>query len=540
MPASATPSFNFADLFGSVAAAVPDRPVTKCGDRVFTYAEMDARSGALAGYLAAGGIGRGDNVGLQLANGPEYLEAFIAACKIGAVPFNINYRYVSKELDYLYRNSDIRALFFNTEYADAVLPVAADIDSLALMLTAGDSAAGDSAARDEPRLRDYEAAIAEGHAEPDPADRRDDDQLIIYTGGTTGAPKGVVWPHRSLFFGALGGGAYYHPDRQPVSSPQQIGERIPDTPHQVALPIAPLMHGAALWTAISSLFAGHTLVLNPDSAFDAEKIWSLVERERVNIMAIVGDAMGAPLIDALEAEPERWDLSSLTYIGSGGAVFSEHLQQRFRARLPSIMITSSLGATETGVMGPGTRETDDGLMRYDPRPDIAVVVDGTRLAEPGEVGTVARCGVVPVGYYGDPEKTAATFVKLGGVDYALGGDAARLEEDGSITVLGRGSTCINTGGEKVYPEEVEQALKSHPAVSDALVVGIPHPRWTQMVAAVIALKEGADADAALLREHCRGQLAGYKVPREIRFEPGLKRSVVGKPDYAWAKERFTA
>jgi fatty-acyl-CoA synthase len=533
MTSNPNPSFNFADLFDVVVGAVPDRPVVVCGEDSLTYAELNERASSLAGYLAANGIKRGDNVGLQLANGPAYLEAFVAASKIGAVPFNINYRYVKAELRYLYENSDAAAIFFNSSLADSVLPVAAEVDSLILLL-----AVGEELDVDDRRVKSYEGAIAEGLSEPDPAERRDDDLLIIYTGGTTGDPKGVMWPHKSLFFGALGGGGFYHP-KGPISKPEELAERVLETPLVKTLPLAPLMHGAALWTAISSLFAGHTLVLSPDTGFDAGKIWDTVSREGVNIMAIVGDAMAAPLIDALEEHPGKWDLSPLYYIGSGGAVFSEHLQNRFRKALESITISSSLGATETGVMGPGNRETKEGLMRYDPRPDLAVLVDGKRLAEPGELGVVARRGLVPVGYYGDPKKSAATFVNIDGVDYALGGDAARLEEDGSITVLGRGSTCINTGGEKVYPEEVEQVLKSHPAVADAMVVGIPHPRWTQMVAAVVALRQGADASSDSLQEHCRNELAGYKAPREIRFEPQLQRSAVGKPDYAWAKERLT-
>jgi len=533
MTTLSNPSFNFADLFEAVAAAVPERTVLVCGDDALTYAELSERSAALAGYLHANGIRRGDNVGLQLANGPAYLEAFLAACRIGAVPFNINYRYVKAELNYLYDNSDIKALFFNSSMADDVLPVAAEVDTLELML-----AVGEELSVDDRRVKSYEAAIAEKSPEPDSSDRSGHDLLIIYTGGTTGAPKGVMWPHQSLFFGALGGGAFFHPGG-PVKSPVELGERVHETPMLRTMPLAPLMHGAALWSAIASLLAGHTIVLNPDLGFDAGKIWDLTVEKSVNIMQIVGDAMAAPLIDALEANPDRWNLAALNYIGSGGAVFSEPLQQRFRKLLESITISSALGATETGTMGPSDRETNEGIMRYNPRPDLAVLIDAKRLAEPGETGVIARRGVVPVGYYGDPEKSAATFLKIDGVDYALGGDAARLEEDGSITVLGRGSTCINTGGEKVFPEEVEQILKAHPAVVDALVVGIPHPRWTQMVAAVIALREGADADVESLQEHCRSALAGYKVPREFRFEPSLQRSAVGKPDYKWAKERLT-
>ena len=321
-------SFNFADLFGFVAQAVPDRPVIVCGEDSITYRELDERSSALAGYLHEHGIRRGDNVGLQLFNGPAYLEGFLAACKIGAVPFNINYRYVKSELEYIYTNSDVAALFFNGALADDVLPVAAGIDTLKLMLVAGETPPSDDS-----RLCNLEDAIAAGLEEPDPSERSGEDLLIIYTGGTTGAPKGVMWPHQALFFGALGGGAFFHPGG-PVQAPAEVGERVADTPWLRTLPLAPLMHGAALWSAVSSLLAGHTIVLNPDTAFDAERIWDMVTQKGVNIMAIVGDAMAAPLVEALEANPDRWNLAALAHtlakalmVRLGTPVFSDaHLE----------------------------------------------------------------------------------------------------------------------------------------------------------------------------------------------------------------------
>jgi fatty-acyl-CoA synthase len=299
------------------------------------------------------------------------------------------------------------------------------------------------------------------------------------------------------------------------------------------------MHGAAMWAALASLFAGHTLVLQSAPGFDPRTVLDLVARHRVNILVIVGDGMARPLADALAAEPGRWELASLVHVGSGGAVFSQAVQQALREHLPRTMMSSSLGSTEAGTLGAGAAG-GEGLMRFPARPDLLVVVDGQRLAQPGETGVLARGGPMPVGYLGDPERTARTFALVEGRRLSITGDLARLEADGSITVLGRGSTCINSGGEKVFPEEVEQALKSHPAVLDALVVGQADERWGERVAAVVALRAGAAVDASALQEHCRASIAGYKIPRAIVFTDGVRRSNTGKPDYGWAKETVAA
>lgn len=525
-------TFNLADLFEIVCETVPDRPMLAFADQHITYAAVNRRADAVAGFLQARGVTRGDNVGLQLSNCPAYMEVFFACCKIGATPFNINYRYTGKELEYLYNNADAKALFFGAEMSEVVVPIAANIESLEIVVQVGSH----DVAADTDKPFDYEQILAEEPSGDAHAPRQDDDLLMIYTGGTTGMPKGVIWPHKNLFFGALGGGGWYHPEGA-ISEPAQLASRVIEGPQLTTFPVAPLMHGAAFWTAMSSVFAGHTIVLNEQANLDAAHIWDLTEREGVSIMAIVGDAVAIPLVEALEAEPSRWTLSNFHHMGSGGAVFSKDVQRRLKACLPHVVTASSLGATETGVMGPGTRATDEGIMRYDARPDITVVVD-QRTARTGELGEIARRGYLPTGYYGDAEKSARTFMDIDGMAHALGGDTARIEEDGSITVLGRGSTCINSGGEKVFPEEVEQALKSHPAVFDALVVGIPHPRWIEMVVAVISFREHKSVDVESLREHCRAQLAAYKVPKQIEVESELRRSVVGKPDYVWAKSVF--
>jgi len=518
-------SFNFADLLDIVTAAVPERTAMVCGREMVTYGELKDRVDRIAAALNTRGVCPGDRIGLQLINGLEYIEGFFGACALGAVPFNVNYRYGAGELAYLYDNAGMKALLFNTQGADAVTQGLAEAEvSDVVLLEVGGSTLG----------LNYREIVAQDNVLGE-VNRSDEDLIIIYTGGTTGYPKGVMWPHKHLFFGALGGGGFFHATG-PVKTPEALASRVLEGMQLVTMPVAPLMHGAALWTTLVALFAGQKVVLL-DVPFSGEAVFDAVQAEAVNIISIVGDAMALPMLDALNTNPDRWALGTLVHIGSGGAVFSDHLQARFREILPTAQVVSSLGATETGNMGQGELETHDGIMRYQARDDIAVVVDG-RLAVAGEEGIIARTGYLPTGYFGDEEKTRETFIEVDGQAYVLGGDAARVEHDGSITVLGRGSMCINTGGEKVYPEEVEVCLKTHVSVRDVLVVGISHERWGQQVAAVVSLHSGADESEEALQDFVRKTLAGYKVPRLIALVPEVSRSVVGKPDYAWAKAQF--
>lgn len=532
---SSAATFNYADLLGIVAATVPDRTAVVCGARRISYSDLHAQVESLARHLAARGLRRGQTLALHLRNSPEYLLGFFASCRLGVMPFNVNYRYVAGELAYLYENAAAVAAFVDSEFVDRLAALRGKL-SLAIIVGARSDSAPlpatiSSAVLARQVLEDHEI-------QRQPLDAaRGDDQLIIYTGGTTGPPKGVVWSQQDLFFAALGGGGFF--SRQgPIRSPQQLRERVLEAPPLVSFPVPPLMHGAALWAALCSLFVGHTVVLDEGRSFDAAHVLDLVQRERVNILTIVGDGMGQPLAQALADSPGRWDLRALAYVGSGGAVFSPAVQESLRRTLPHIRTASSLGSTESGTFGAGTAENQAGLMRFQARADIAVVCDGRRLAQPGETGVLARRGPMPLGYFGDPDATARTFINIDGERLALTGDFALLEADGSITVLGRGSTCINTGGEKVFPEEVEQALKSHPAVLDALVVGLPDPRWGERVAAVVALHAGFELGKEQLKEHCQSLLASYKSPREVKFVAAVQRTNTGKPDYDWAKKAF--
>jgi len=514
-------TFNLADLFEIVAAAVPERTAIICGETQTSYAELDQRANALAAVLHAHGIQHGQSIGLHLYNGPEYLEGFLAACKLGAMPVNINYRYVADDLRHLYANARLKALIYSDALSGVVKPVLDEFPEILLTIASG-----------EPYAR-----LLAMDAPPPPRQRNDDDLMLLYTGGTTGLPKGVMWPHRALFFGALGGGGFYHPDG-PVTHPQQLGERASQGPPLCYFAIAPLMHGAALWASLVSLLAGHTVLLHPQHEFDAEDIWETLARHRADIISIVGDGMGMPLLDALKAHPGRWDLSALKVLGSGGGMFSAHVQQALAAQLPGVRILDSMGSSESGVLGHGGRpESGDGFIKLAPRADIAVVSDDfTRRMGIGEEGFLARSGHVPVGYFGDPDSTARIFFELDGRRYVNTGDRARVDQDGGIIVLGRGSQCINSGGEKIHAEEVESVLRQHPKVRDAVVVGMPDPRWGQVVCALFSQRDGPPLQAAELRTFCRQSLAGYKIPKHLAQVSSIPRSPAGKADYRWAAE----
>lgn len=386
---------------------------------------------------------------------------------------------------------------------------------------------------------EYEKAMEDQSDARDFSERADEDLFILYTGGTTGMPKGVMWPHKAVFFAAMGGGGWFHPDGA-IAEPEQIVDRVGDFPI-VGMALAPLMHGACWWYACIQLLAGNTVVLSPDRSLVGERIWDTVATEKVNAISIVGDAMAVPLLDALEDNEARWDLSSVFSVGSGGAVFSESKQESFKQHFPNVFITNSFGSSESGNMGmDGGGKKGQGLGNVTKSEFMSVIsdVDGqpNEHVSPGEMGIFSRSGHIPVGYYNDPEKTAKTIVEVDGKPWLLLGDEARLEEDGSITVYGRGSNCINTGGEKVFPEEVEQALKANPAIFDCLVVATPDERFGSKVTAVVALRGDSELSLASLQENARNYIAGYKLPRELHLVDEVPRAPSGKPAYPKALE----
>ena len=532
-----TRSFNLADLFEVVAGAVPERTAFICGPQHLSFRELDQRATRLASALRQRGLGRGDNVGIGLHNSAEYLEAFFACCKIGAVPANVNYRYVAGELHYLLDSLELKALFFGDDLAAQVQQVAPLLPALRLRVQVVGSAAGGQA---DAGNEEHEALLASGSPALQDPERNDNDQYLLCTGGTTGMPKGVVWPHRSLFMGALGGGGIYF-GRPPIEKPEELATLVPQAPAMCFFALAPMMHGAAMWASLISLFAGHTLVVNDQSHFNAEHVWDVTERDGVSIISVVGDAMALPLVKALEAHPGRWNLSQLRIVGNGGAVLSAQLQERIKAALPQVMMTNGMGSSETGLMGSGRKPAQgDGFMVLAARPDLAVIDHDLRiLRAPGDQGVLARTGFTPIGYFGDAEKSAQVFVTIDGKLWVLSGDQARLDEQGDIVVLGRGSQCINTGGEKVFPEEVEEAVRRYAAVADVLVVGIPDERWGQKVVAVIEVAPEHPFEHAEFEQTCREHLAGYKIPRSVFLTERVQRSPAGKADYRWAKEYAT-
>jgi acyl-CoA synthetase (AMP-forming)/AMP-acid ligase II len=529
--------WNLADMFEAVADAVPDRPALVCGDRRLTYRELDERSTRLANHLAAAGVGPGDHVGLYLYNGSEYIEGYFAAYKLRAVPINVNYRYVESELRYLFDNADLVGLVHGREFIPRIAAVKPECPKLVACVAVEDGSGEDLGAIG---AVEYEAALAAASPERSFPPRSEEDLYILYTGGTTGMPKGVMWTQKDFFLSTIGplltlGGAGFESPAAVVEAAVAGGGAL------VSFPIAPLMHGAALWVAIMVLLGGNKLVLTSQRKMDAHGVWSIIEQEKVMTASLVGDAMARPLVEALDDEGASYDVSSLFVIGSGGAILSPAVKAKLAERLPNVMVVDSIGASETGYQGTFASADDQGRPRFVMGDHTTVLDDDGNPVEPGGgvVGRLARGGYVPIGYYKDPEKTASVFVESGGKRWVLPGDMAMVEADGTITLLGRGSVSINTGGEKVFPEEVESALKSHPDVFDVVVVGVPDDRWGERVAAVVKARPGSSPTVDELATHAREHIAGYKVPREVHLVDEVVRSPSGKADYRWAKATAT-
>ncbi|MEV0280196.1 acyl-CoA synthetase [Streptomyces sp. NPDC050610] len=533
--------YNLADLFESIVDAVPDREALVFADhpgtgaeRRLTYAQLDAAANRLAHYLDGRGVRPGEHVGLHLYNSVEYLQTLWACLKIRAVPVNVNYRYVEEELAYLYRDADLVALVFDGEFTARVAAALPRAERLCHLVRAGETPEG----APEPRIPPVGFAEAEAAGSPDRGfgPRSADDQIIIYTGGTTGMPKGVMWRQEDLFFSGLGGGA---PTGEPVKRPEELAERVAAGGEGlVFFPAPPLMHGTSTLTAFIAFDFGQKVVIHRKYA--PHEVLRTIEKEKVTSVSLVGDAMLRPLVDALGGPLRGTDCSSLFTVSSSGAILSETVRAQFLELVPNVLLLNNFGSSESGFNGTATEDSgpDRGFrLRVNDR--TAVVDPATHEpVAPGEPGRLAQRGHVPLGYYNDPKKTAETFFEARGERWVLLGDMATVDADGVVTVLGRGSQCINTGGEKVYPEEVEQALKAHPDVYDALVAGVPDARWGNRVAAVVQPREGAGPlSPEAVQAHCRTRLAGYKIPRSVVFTDRIQRSPSGKADYRWAKAK---
>jgi acyl-CoA synthetase (AMP-forming)/AMP-acid ligase II len=512
-------TFNLADLFEIVADAVPERIAVVAGDTVRTYAELDARATRLAHALA---VAPGSHVGLCLRNSIPHIELMLACYKCRAVPVNVNWRYTSAEQEYVADDADLVRVWRD-----------ADVDPAA-----------------------YEPLVASGSAARDFGPRSADDRYVLYTGGTTGRPKGVVWRQEDIFFAALGGG---NPGGPPIDRPEAIARSVVDNPAQrlraflgpddpgppqfVALALGPLVHASGQWSALGTLLGGGKLVLYTDAHVDMHRVLSLVEAERVGSLNLVGDASGRPLVDVLRADPGRYDASSLRLLGSGGSMLSSAVKQDLLALLPGVLaIVEGIGSSESPAQAVAVT-TRTGLgpapsLTFAAKAETMIVDDDLRPIPNGTggVGRLATRGRVPLGYYKDAERSARTFVEIDGARWSLPGDMATIDADGTVHLVGRGSQCINTGGEKVYPEEVEAVLKTAKGVQDVVVVGAPDARLGQRVVAIVAAATDAPPpDLAALQQHARASLAGYKVPRALHVVDRVRRNEAGKVDYEWAR-----
>ncbi|HEY7136450.1 MAG TPA: acyl-CoA synthetase [Acidimicrobiia bacterium] len=529
--------YNLADLFEHAVDNFGDREYVVAEGERRTYAEMEERANRLAHHLQAQGVKPGDHVGIYAYNCVQWVETLWAVFKIRAVWVNINYRYVEDELRYIFDNADLVALVHQKEFAPRIAAVRDQLPQLRHSIVMDPDSPGDLAGLDSVAFED---ALAAASPVRDFGPRSPDDRYILYTGGTTGMPKGVVWRQEDVFF-ALGGGI------DPVSNtrierPEAMVEKGLANPSQMTMmPIAPLMHGATQWGVMGGSFVGNKVVLM--AKFDPKRVFELIAAERVNAIMITGDAMARPMLEVLDEVDASTDLSSWIALSSTAALFSPSVKDEFIRRFPNLIITEAIGASESGSNGYTMIEKGKTAMKGGPTVrairDTVVLDDDFTLIEAGsgKVGRLGRKGNIPLEYYKDPDKTAATFVTApDGTRYSIPGDFATVEADGTITLLGRGSVSINSGGEKIFPEEVEGAVKSHPDVYDVLVIGVPDDRWGARVAAVIEPRHGTKPTLDDIQEHCRKKIAGYKVPRELHVVDRIERSPSGKPDYRWAKE----
>jgi acyl-CoA synthetase (AMP-forming)/AMP-acid ligase II len=538
--------FNLPDVFDTVARVHPDRDCFIWADTHITFSEMVDRSSRLGAYLRSRGLGTHterdqlaghesgqDHLGIYLYNGNEYLEAMLGAFRARVAPFNVNYRYVAEELTYLLDNSRCRALVYHAAFAPVLAEVLGGLPQLEVLIQVADESGHDLL----PGAVDYATVLAETPPEID-VRPSPDDLYILYTGGTTGMPKGVLWRQHDIFMSAMGG-------RNILT--QEAVETYDDVAAHAAafetglrfLILPPLMHGAAQWVSFIGLNNGHAVVLPPDTKrLDPAQTWRTVETESCTTLTVVGDAIARPLVEDLETG--SYDTSSLLSVGNGGAPLTPTIKQRLLAQLPNIFLTDSVGSSETGAqmshLSSAGGDTSTG--RFTPMAGTVVVTEELdKVVEPGHdgIGWLAQQGWVPLGYLGDGEKTARTFPVIDGVRYSVPGDRARHQADGEIELLGRDSVTINSGGEKIFAEEVERAIAGHPAVHDVVVVGRPSERWGQEVVALVELSSGATATADGIIAHAGDHIARYKLPKDVLFLPAIQRSPSGKADYRWAK-----
>jgi fatty-acyl-CoA synthase len=539
-------SFNLSTVFSTVANAIPDQPFLVWRDKRLTYAQIDARIDGVAHYLAAAGLGchterdelaghesGQDHLGLYLRNGNEYLEAMIGGYRARVAPFNVSYRYVEEELFYLLNDSAAGALVYNAEFAPRVAAIRDKLPHLKVLIQVADESGNELL----PGAVDYESITTTAAPAAGLPDARGDDLYLLYTGGTTGMPKGVLWRQHDIFISAMGGKPFGSDTPHP--SYEAIGAQAQQAAGAMSmLMIPPFMHGAAQWASFHAVTMGGRLVipddvdrLRPDAAL------RLAERERVLSIPVVGDAIARPLLD--EIEKGDYDLSGLVTVSNGGAPLSPTVRQRILAALPHIMLLDAVGSSESGMQMTtmAAAGADSRTATFTPQGDTTVIAtDYSRVLSPGDgEGWLARRDLIPLGYLGDAAKTARTFPTIDGVRWSVPGDKAIINDDGSIELLGRDSVTINSGGEKVFAEEVERAVAAHSSVYDVVVVGRPSERWGSEVVAIVQFAEGATASDDEIVEVCTRSIARYKIPKAFIHTDKVVRSPAGKADYRWAK-----
>ncbi|HUF31803.1 MAG TPA: acyl-CoA synthetase [Acidimicrobiales bacterium] len=528
------PGWNIAEIWEAVAEAQPEAPAQVQGDRRLTWAEFDRRADGVAKALLDLGVERQDKVAQYLHNCPEYLESLFGAWKAGLVPVNTNYRYTESELTYLWDNADAVAVVFHGAFTETIERILADVPRVRLWLWVDD---GSGPCPDWATPYEDAADSATGRTVPEWG-RAGDDLYMLYTGGTTGMPKGVMWRQDDLFhlLNSSSPSAY---DADGTIDDVKA-KRQSEGPGFGAIPACPLMHGTGALISFAILTGGGTIVLLPSRSFDAEELFDVLEKEQANAAVIVGDAFAKPMVRALDAEPDRWNISSLLMMYSSGVMWSESTKQGLLKHNPGMMLIDALGSSEAIGMGTNLSAGEDAAKtaKFSLGENAVVITDDGRLVEPGsgEIGRVGIKGRVPVGYYKDPEKSAATFPEIDGVRYSIPGDYATVESDGSVTLLGRGSVCINTGGEKVFPEEVEEALKTYPGVRDAVAVGVPDDKFGEAVTAVVELDPGAEVDEGDVIKHVKGSLAAFKAPKHVIVVETIGRAPNAKVDYKRLKQ----
>ncbi|MGV9801920.1 acyl-CoA synthetase [Mycobacterium sp. NPDC003449] len=530
----------------AVAAAIPDRPLIVQGDRRYSYRETIERSNRLAAYLHSRGLGvqterdslAGHQVGQDLLgiyayNGPEYVESMLGAFRARVAPFNVNYRYVKNELQYLLADSGATALVYHAAFAPRVAEILPELPQLRVLIQIPDDSGNDLLNG----AVDYQDIVGADVPAP-PVEPDADDLYVLYTGGTTGMPKGVLWRQHDIFMTAFGGRNMM--TGEAAESIEAISARAIDNPGTKLMILPPLIHGAAQWAAMTAITTGQTLVFpGVVDRFDADDVVRTIAREQVLVATVVGDAMARPLVAAIAGGVA--DVSSLAVVANGGAQLTPYVKQQLIDSKPNLMVVDGVGSSETGAQmshmsAPGSVSTGT----FTAGPDTCVVAeDLTAVLAPGHdgLGWLAQRGYVPLGYKGDAAKTAATFPVVDGVRYAIPGDRARHLDGGSIELLGRDSVTINSGGEKIFAEEVESAIASHPAVGDVVVAGRPSARWGQEVVAIVAPADGVTVDADELIRHAEASIARYKLPKAVVFRPRIERSPAGKADYRWAREQ---